>query len=98
MSDGWGRGDSSLITGRKEDFMLRVAVIGIGGIGRTHARCYKSDPLAEFVAVCDMIKEKADAAAAEFGVKAYYSVKDLLASEHLDSVSVTTSGVENGSH
>src|ERR671925_193972 len=97
MSDGWGRGDSSLITGRKEDLMLRVAVIGMGGIGRTHARCYRNDPLAGLVAVCDIVKEKADAAAAEFGVKAYYSVKDLLAHEQLDSVSVPTAGVENGS-
>jgi predicted dehydrogenase len=77
--------------------MLRVAVIGMGGIGRTHARCYRNDPLAGLVAVCDIVKEKADAAAAEFGVKAYYSVKDLLAHEQLDSVSVTTAGVENGS-
>lgn len=77
--------------------MLRVAVIGMGNIGRTHARCYKADPLAELVAVCDIVKDKANAAAAEFGVKAYYSVKDLLANEQLDSVSVCTSGVENGS-
>ena len=46
---------------------LKVAVVGMGGIGHAHATCYKENPLAELVAVCDVIKEKADAAAAEFG-------------------------------
>jgi predicted dehydrogenase len=77
--------------------MVRVAVIGVGNIGRTHARCYKGDTLAELAAVCDLVKEKADAAAAEFGVTAYPSVADLLANERLDAVSVTTAGIENGS-
>ena len=38
---------------------LKVAVVGMGGIGMTHARCYKENPLAELVAVCDLVKEKA---------------------------------------
>ena len=50
---------------------LKVAVVGMGGIGHTHARCYKENPLAELVAVCDVIKEKADEAAAEFGCRAF---------------------------
>src|SRR5687767_9682387 len=76
--------------------MLKVAVIGMGGIGRTHARHYQSNPDAQFVAVCDIIKERADSAAEQFGVKAYYSVPELLENEELDAVSVTTAGVENG--
>jgi UDP-N-acetylglucosamine 3-dehydrogenase len=76
--------------------MLKVAVIGMGGIGNTHAPVYKSDPLAELVAVCDIIKERADKAAEKYGVRAYYSVDDLLKNEELDAVSVTTAGVENG--
>ena len=43
---------------------LRVAIVGMGGIGNLHARCYLNDPLAEVVAVCDIIKERADKAAA----------------------------------
>ena len=77
---------------------LKVGVVGMGGIGHTHCRCYKNDPLGELVAVCDLIKEKADQAAEEFGVEAFYSLKDMLkAHPELDIVDVTTSGYENGS-
>ena len=37
---------------------LKCAVVGMGGIGETHATCYKENPLAELVAVCDLVKEK----------------------------------------
>ena len=77
---------------------LKVAVVGMGGIGHTHARCYKENPLAELVAVCDVIKEKADEAAAEFGCRAFYDEEDMLKNmPEIDVVSVTTSGYENGS-
>ena len=46
---------------------LKVAVVGMGSIGNTHARCYKENPLAELVAVCDLVKEKADKAAERYG-------------------------------
>lgn len=75
---------------------LRVGVIGCGGIGRTHARVYRDDPLAELVCVCDIIKERADRLATEMGVRAYYSVAEMLRHEELDAVSVCTAGVENG--
>ncbi len=54
---------------------LKVGVVGMGGIGNTHANCHKNDSLSELVAVCDVVKEKADAAAAQYGVKAYYSLQ-----------------------
>jgi len=77
--------------------VLKVGLVGLGGIGNNHADCYAKDPLANLVAVCDVIKEKADAAAEKHGVKAYYSVSDLLENEDLDIVDITTSGYENGS-
>jgi UDP-N-acetylglucosamine 3-dehydrogenase len=77
---------------------LRVAVIGTGNIGRIHATVYTSDPLATLVAVCDTVKEKADAFAAQFGARPFYSVDELLRSESLDLVSITTAGPENGGH
>lgn len=77
---------------------LKVGIVGMGGIGNTHAGCYKKDELAELVAVCDVIKEKADVAAEKWGVKAFYSLKEMLnAHPELDIVDVTTSGYENGS-
>ena len=78
--------------------VIRTAVIGAGNIGKTHGRVYKGNPLAELVAICDMDRARADAAAQELGIKAYYDVKELLDGEQLDMVSVATAGVENGSH
>ncbi|HVC32119.1 MAG TPA: Gfo/Idh/MocA family oxidoreductase [Chloroflexota bacterium] len=78
--------------------MLKVGVIGTGNIGRRHSTVYAGDPLARLVAVCDVIKEKADAFAREFGGTAYYSVEEMLQNESLDVVSVTTAGPENGGH
>jgi predicted dehydrogenase len=76
---------------------LNVAVVGIGNIGSIHAGVYKDNPKVELVAVCDIVKEKADAAAAKYGVKAFYSVQEMLTSGiKLDGVSVATKGEENG--
>ncbi len=76
---------------------LRTAVVGMGGIGNTHAKCHKEDALSELVAVCDVVKEKAEKAASTLNVKSYTSLADLLKNEEIDIVDVTTSGYENGS-
>jgi predicted dehydrogenase len=79
------------------DKKLRVGVIGMRAIGNTHAEVYSSDALAELAAVCDIDRQRADDAAARWGVPAYYSAADMLRNEALDAVSVTTGGFENGS-
>jgi len=77
---------------------LNVGIVGLGGIGNLHATCHKNDELSNLVAVCDIIKEKADAAAEKFGVPAFYSLKDMLSAHpEIDVVDVTTSGFDNGS-
>jgi UDP-N-acetylglucosamine 3-dehydrogenase len=76
--------------------VLKVAVVGCGGIGHTHARQYAQDPLCTLVAVCDILRERADALARRFGVRAYYDVGEMLRAEELDAVSVTTAGADNG--
>jgi predicted dehydrogenase len=76
---------------------LKVGVVGVNGIGKTHSECHAKDPLAELVAVCDVIKQRADETAAQHQVKAYYRLKDMLdAHPELDIVDVATGGSENG--
>ena len=76
---------------------LRVAIVGLGNIGNTHAGVYQKHPDAEIIAVCDVIKDKADRAAEKYGARAFYSVDDLLAAGlPIDAASVTTAGKENG--
>lgn len=76
---------------------LRIGVVGMGGIGNTHARVYMNDELSEVVAVCDIIKERADAAAEKYNAKGFYSVQEMLDSGiKLDACSMCTAGKENG--
>jgi len=76
---------------------LRIAVVGVGAIGSVHAGVYTENPKTEIVAVCDIVKERADTAAARFGGRAFYSVKEMLASGlKLDACSMCTRGEENG--
>ena len=76
--------------------MLKVGVVGLGNIGNIHADVYTADAHADFVAVCDIIPERADKAAQKHGVRAYYSIDDMLKNEELDAVSVASAGTENG--
>ena len=76
---------------------IKIGVVGVGNIGSVHAGVYKDNPKVEIVAMCDIIKEKADAGAEKFGGKAFYSVKEMLASGiKLDACSMCTRGEENG--
>jgi len=76
---------------------LKVGIVGMGNIGNIHAGVYKENPKTEIVAVCDIIREKADRAAEKYGAKAFYSVKEMLASGILlDACSMATAGKENG--
>lgn len=76
---------------------LKVGIVGLRGIGNNHASCHVKDPLSNLIAVCDVVKERADETASKHGVKAYGSLKDMLANEELDIVDVCTGGNENGS-
>ena len=76
---------------------LKIGIVGIGNIGGIHAGVYQENPKTEIVAICDIIREKADAAAVRYGAKAFYSVKEMAASGiTLDACSMCARGEENG--
>lgn len=77
--------------------MQRVGVVGLGPIGNRHANIYAAMANADLVGVCDLDRERADAAAAQLGVRAFYSVQAMLDGAELDMVSVATGGEEYGS-
>ena len=68
--------------------MMKVGIIGCGGIGRLHANAYSKVPNTELAALIDFDLERAEKLAAEFGGRAYRSIDDC--PEKLDLVSVVT--------
>lgn len=69
--------------------MLRIGFVGTGNIARRHFSALdQSRDLAEVVAVCDVIEERAAAAAEPFSAKAYLSFPEMLARERLDALYV----------
>lgn len=77
--------------------MQRVCVVGMGVIGNRHADMYQAEPLAELVGVCDIIEERADAAAVRLGVPAFYDEAEMLRVCKPDICSITTGGYEYSS-
>src|SRR5579884_2311619 len=77
---------------------LNVGVVGLRAIGNQHVDAHARDPLSHLVAVCDLVKERADSTAAKHGAKPYYSLRAMLEGEpDLDVVDVCTGGYEYGS-
>jgi len=72
---------------------IRVAIIGTGGISRSHVAAYRKAGGFEIVAVCDIFREKALQAANEWGVPqkhVFTSYNKMLEMDGLDAVSVCT--------
>ena len=67
---------------------LKVAVLGVGSMGRNHARVYNDLDGTRLVAVADNDMQIASDVAADYGASAYPSYQDLLASESPDAVSI----------
>ena len=71
----------------------RVAVVGVGYLGRIHAKILAENPAAELVAVVDTNEARAREVAAEFGCLAAGGIEDL--PKRLDAV--TIAGLNFGS-
>ena len=68
---------------------VRLGLIGCGRISKNHFEAVSQIPEAEFVAVSDIIGEKARTAAETYGIKAVYTdYQDMLEKEQLDAVSI----------
>jgi len=67
---------------------LRIGVVGVGHIGKNHARLYAELPGAQFTALYDTNREVAGQRAAEFGVIAAASLEEF--TEQIDAASIAT--------
>ncbi len=66
---------------------IRVGVIGVGQMGRNHARIYSELPYAELVGVSDVKRSVAQSVAREYNTNAFTDYLKLL-NENVDAVSI----------
>ncbi|MSO27012.1 MAG: inositol 2-dehydrogenase [Candidatus Nanopelagicales bacterium] len=75
----------------KASRQLGIAVVGVGRIGRMHARIIAEQlPNAYLAGIYDISADSAGAVAAEFGVVAAHSIDELLASPDVDALAICT--------
>ena len=74
---------------------IKVGVIGVGALGRHHARLYAMNPGAEVVGIFDVQKETAQRVGAELDLKVFDSWQAL--AEECDALSVAVPATYHGS-
>lgn len=68
--------------------MIKVAVIGVGSMGKNHARIYSELPDTRLVAVSDADAKTAESVAVRFSAHAYSDHRQMLENERPDAVSI----------
>ena len=71
--------------------MIRIAVLGVGRIGRMHAENIHAHPRARLAGVYDVIDAAAEEMSKKLGVPAFGSVDEVLASPDVDAILIATS-------
>lgn len=69
---------------------IKCGVVGVGHLGRHHARIYNDLPQCELVGVYDIDAKRAQEIAREFGVEAFQSCDDLISRADAISLAVPT--------
>lgn len=69
---------------------MKVAVVGVGGMGKVHVKAYKRMEDVEIVALCDVRTEMTDKLCEELGVKQYTDLHQMLEEEALDILDICT--------
>jgi len=67
---------------------MKVAVIGVGSMGKNHARVYSELPEADLIAVTDVDQKLVAATAGKYGAHAYTDYHEMLEKEKPEAVSV----------
>jgi len=90
---------------------VRVGIVGSGIFGQWHLKAFtqlQNEGKAELVAISDLVKEKREKAAGEYGVTPYEDYREMIEKEDLDAITVVTpdpfhtdiavTGLEMGCH
>lgn len=74
---------------------IRTAVIGIGAMGRNHARIYSDLPGSDLVGIADVDLKAAEAVAEKYGAQPYCDFERMLDELHPDAVSIAVPTVQH---
>ncbi len=90
---------------------VRIGIVGSGIFGQWHLKAFtqlQNDGKAELVAIADLVEEKRNKAAEEYGVTPYEDYREMIGKENLDAITVVTpdpmhadiaiAGLEMGCH
>lgn len=87
---------------------MKIALVGMGNIGKTHLMYLRNMNNVDLVGVCDIIKEKADFFAKENGSEPFYDALDMfnklkpdaviIAVPHYDHPAIAIAAFERGIH
>ena len=77
------------------DQKIKVCLVGAGVWGRQHARVFSQRPDVQLCAVAGRTLAKTQARAAEFGLRPYTNVQEMLATEKPDLVSLSLPNLEH---
>ncbi len=67
---------------------IKVGFVGVGGIAQGHLNNVKRNPSAQVAAVCDILEDRAKAAAEKFGCRSYTKYQEMLNKEDLQAIYV----------
>ncbi|HEX9784840.1 MAG TPA: Gfo/Idh/MocA family oxidoreductase [Opitutaceae bacterium] len=78
-------------TARKSRPVVRLAIVGAGGMANTHAKAFQAIPGCELAAVVEIAPARRETFAKTHGISAAFAgVTELLKSAPVDAVSVVT--------
>ncbi len=69
-------------------YKLNVAVIGVGAMGKSHARVYSSLNNVKLIAISDVNKEIGNKIVDKYRIKYYKNYKDMLKKEKINAISI----------
>ena len=69
---------------------IKIAIIGVGVMGKLHAKDIHALENAELCAVCDIKPDRANKYAKIYGVPAFYDYQEMLAQADIDAVLIAT--------
>jgi len=73
-----------------ESRALKIGIIGVGVMGRSHAKDVHNLDQAELTAICDIDNARADEVAGQYGAAAYYDAQEMFEHAGLDGVIIAT--------